>query len=596
MTVTDLGKALFIFCVSVGITWVVRAAAYRYNFVSAPRDERWHQRPTALFGGIAFVVSFMVGLLLFVPLEHDILLLAACSGGMFVLGLVDDFLQIKPQTKLIGQIVISITLIYFGPSLKFFESAILNLLITLFWLVGITNAMNLLDNMDGLCAGIAIIAAVYRLVFCLLEGHTAGALLALVFVAAISGFLTFNFNPASLFMGDCGSLFIGFMLAGMNISDSHTYAKSILSVLLFPVLLLIIPIFDTTLVTVGRKIYGRRVSMGGRDHSSHRLVAIGLSERQAVLVLYAMAVSSGGIAYVLYQRGFSYAVFFMGLFLIGVVLFGVYLSRVKIYGDDAVCPIDEKSMVRLVVNIPYKKQLFAVILDFVLILTAYYGAYRLRFGPIQPGDVQFRLFLESFPILIVLSFVSFFVFGLYRYSWRYTGIQDLWVMMKGCFGGTMCTVLALTYFFRFEGYSRSVFLIYWGSLVMLVAGSRLSFSMLTELFGSRPEHHRKVLIYGAGDGGELLLRELKNNYAREAVVVGFLDDDPNHLKTRIHGVPVLGGVETTEFWVRRYLVSQIIISSGKIPSKRVAQLQEVCDRFQIDLQRASMKFEKAAYH
>jgi len=578
---------------SAGMTWIVRAAAYRFGFVSVPRHERWHRKPTALFGGIAIFTSFFVGFLLFVPKQSEYVVLAVCSSGMFLLGLVDDFVRLKPQTKLVAQIVVATAFAYSGLVLPFSDREMVNFLITLLWLVGITNAMNLLDNMDGLCAGVAMIAAAYGLVFCAMEGDAAGVMTATVFIAALGGFLLFNFNPSSIFMGDAGSLFVGFLLAGVNVAAPNTHARSVLSILLFPCLILVIPIFDTALVSVIRKFSGRPISVGGKDHSSQRLVAVGLSERRAVLILYAVSLVSGGIAYLLNRQGFSYTLFFISLFVIGMVLFGVYLSNVKVYSDDADISEDRKDVFQLVADVPYKKYVALIVLDVLLVFTAYYGAYWLRFEGIQTSDRQFRLFVNSFPIVLVLSVISFFVSGLYYDNWRYTGIRDLLAMIKGSFGGAMGSVVVLTFVYRFEGYSRSVLVMYWGILLMLLAGSRLSFRMLTEVLVVSPDHYRRVLIYGAGDGGELLLRELKNNPAMEAKVVGFLDDDPSRLRTKIHGISVLGPLGTAEFWIRRYSVGQIIISSQKIPVAKVSELQEICDRFQVELLRASIKYDKA---
>src|SRR4029077_15375024 len=157
----------------------------------------------------------------------------------------------------------------------------------IFWLVGITNALNLLDNIDGLAGGVAAIGALFLTYLCHAAHQPAHAALCAPFAGAVCGFLVFNFNPASIFMGDCGSLFLGFFLAGSAlINPAAGRSRTFLPVLAVPVLILFIPIFDTLFVMVQRKLAGRPVSLGGRDHTSHRLVALGLSERHAVLLLY----------------------------------------------------------------------------------------------------------------------------------------------------------------------------------------------------------------------------------------------------------------------------------------------------------------------
>src|SRR5688572_28747314 len=174
--------------------------------------------------------------------------------------------------------------------------------LAIFWLIVITNAINLLDNMDSLVSGIAIIAAGFLALSFVSTGQYTEALTLLIFAAALLGFLIYNSNPASIFMGDCGSMFVGFFLGSsalMNVSGGRS--RSFLPVLAVPILVLFIPIFDTTFVTVLRKLSGRAASRGGRDHTSHRLVALGMSERHAVLMLYGFAALVGVLA-LLVQR------------------------------------------------------------------------------------------------------------------------------------------------------------------------------------------------------------------------------------------------------------------------------------------------------
>ncbi|HEU5460100.1 MAG TPA: MraY family glycosyltransferase, partial [Pyrinomonadaceae bacterium] len=219
------------------------------------------------------------------------------STFLFLVGLVDDLIHIKPYQKLIGQILGSAYVVYYGLSLPWTRSVWLNMALAIFWLIGITNAINLLDNMDGLASGIAIIAAGFLALSFVNTAQYTEAMIMMIFAAALLGFLFYNSNPASIFMGDCGSMFVGFFLASsalINVSGGRS--RSFLPVLAVPILVLFIPIFDTTFVTVLRKLSGRAASQGGRDHTSHRLVALGMSERHAVLMLYGFAALSGLVA------------------------------------------------------------------------------------------------------------------------------------------------------------------------------------------------------------------------------------------------------------------------------------------------------------
>src|SRR5690606_11530091 len=198
------------------------------------------------------------------PKSPETIVLIAMSSVLFIVGLVDDILNIKPYQKLIGQLIGASLLIAAGARLPLTGYELVDTWITVFWLIGITNAVNLLDNMDGLAAGIAVIAALSLAVGLYANGQMAEAVLVSIFIGALLGFLVFNFNPASIFMGDCGSMFVGFFLAGsVLLSDTGGRSRGVLSIMAVPVLILFVPIFDTTLVTVLRKMWGRKASQGG---------------------------------------------------------------------------------------------------------------------------------------------------------------------------------------------------------------------------------------------------------------------------------------------------------------------------------------------
>src|SRR5918998_560223 len=279
------------------LTPLVRAAARARGFVAKPRPDRWHRKPTAMMGGAAIFASVALAYLLFagrMPHRPYGWVVMGASAFLFLVGLVDDLLHIKPYQKLIGQLMGAAVVVYYGLALPWTSSALVNMAVTVVWLVGITNAVNLLDNMDGLAAGIAAVAAAFMGASFLVNGQPAEAALMGVFAAALVGFLVYNSTPASIFMGDCGSMFIGFFLSSTALlSASGGRSRSFLPVLAVPVLILLIPIFDTTLVTVLRQLAGRSPAQGGRDHTSHRLVALGMSERRAVIMLYAFAALSG---------------------------------------------------------------------------------------------------------------------------------------------------------------------------------------------------------------------------------------------------------------------------------------------------------------
>src|SRR5438067_844491 len=245
----------------------------RLGRVAQPRADRWHRRPIAMLGGVAIAVAMFATASLFdVVASRPVL--AGCALLAFASGLVDDLTRLNASTKLIVQIALASALLFFRYRVNWVESMTLDSLLTLFWVVGITNAFNLLDNMDGLCGGVSMIA----IAGLLLEAANRGVLdtpesryLASL-CGATGGFLVYNVYPASIFMGDAGSLLIGFSFGALTLSTNHhTGGRSnLLTVVAVPVLVLLIPILDTALVTLSRWLSGRPASQGGRDHSSHR--------------------------------------------------------------------------------------------------------------------------------------------------------------------------------------------------------------------------------------------------------------------------------------------------------------------------------------
>ena len=322
---------------SLVLTPIVRKVMLKLGILDQPSESRWHRQPVALMGGIAIFVSFMVAALFIcvvcksVALRSIVAILLG-SSVIFTLGLLDDLLGTYPKIKFAVQLLIAMSMIPLGITSKIFPYNWMNFGWTLVWIVGITNALNLLDNMDGLSSGVTIIAAIAIFGLGIQQGELLFALLALALIGSCLGFLRYNFKPAKIFMGDCGSLFIGFMLATLAIRAGWQHSSHLLPALLAPIVALSVPIFDTSLVTILRLKNGRMPWHGGKDHSSHRLVAIMKgNERLAVLSLYGLGILSGGLALVIPKlnsiAGLALAVA-LGA---GIVLLGFFLAKVECY-------------------------------------------------------------------------------------------------------------------------------------------------------------------------------------------------------------------------------------------------------------------------
>lgn len=576
------------FGLSLALTAVIKRFARQEGLVAHPREDRWHRKPVPLLGGLGICLSFFIPFLLAPGKSRSLWILGLVTLLSFLLGLLDDLRSLKPQTKLIGQTLLASTLIYLGFLLQVTPSPVLNIVLTLIWIVGITNAFNLLDNMDGLCAGVAVIAVGFRLVFFLMDENVQGAMVSVIFMGSVLGFLFHNFHPASIFMGDSGSLFIGFFLSGLNLAEGFPYTKSFSAILLFPVLILLVPIFDTVFVTLTRILTGRPVGVGGADHTSHRLVAIGLSERQAVITLYLISLAAGFTAFLTYRYGLPVAVLLFALVAIALTLFGIYLHGVRGGGIEQ-RQGDMGTFFYLVADFPYKREVASVLLDCTLIVMAYYGAHLLRFEG-QALTVFLASFVESLPLAIIAQLGSLALCGAYRSVWRYVGIPDLIRILQSVTLGVVLTVFLVTLALRFEGFSRSVFVLDWLLLLAFLGGSRLSFRLFNELLRSQPKGFHPVLIYGAGEGGQLVIRELLNNPELQKTPVGFIDDDIEKRRTLIRGYPVLGGIDQLGEIVRNYRVSEIIVSTRKIDTNGLNRLSAECLELGVAITRASLTF------
>jgi UDP-GlcNAc:undecaprenyl-phosphate GlcNAc-1-phosphate transferase len=585
--------AISAFAAAAAATPIVRAVARRFKAVALPRNDRWHRSPTAMMGGVAIFMAVMAVVPAMVRQQREGWVVLGASTLLFLVGLVDDFLKIKPYQKLIGQLVGAASVIYFWLVLPWTNSAGTNIMITFVWLIGITNAVNMLDNMDGLSAGIAAIAASFLGINFALNGQFNEALMLAGFTGALLGFLIYNHSPASIFMGDCGSMFIGFFLAATALMSGSGggRSRSVLAVLTIPVLVLFVPIFDTTFVTVMRKLAGRAASQGGRDHTSHRLVALGLSEKHAVWMLYTLAVSAGLLALVVRHASIDVSIVVIAAFIIVLTFLGIHLGRVRVYEEAELAAARDKPLVSFLLDLSHKRRVFEVALDVVLIALAYYLAYAVKFGSAR-DSADWHLFVKTLPIVLVVKLAMFLATGIYRGIWRYASLNSVIDFARAAFVSSVTTVLVIVFAFRFDGFSRTVIALDAVFLMMFLTASRFAFRILRRIFPMpHAQASSRVLIYGAGDGGELVYRELRNNLLLNAVPVAFVDDDMAKSGRLIHGLHVYSTVTPLEEICAKLQIDQVLISTTKLSNERLTNIVGRCAAAGLLVLRAGMTFE-----
>ncbi|MDX2161510.1 MAG: MraY family glycosyltransferase [bacterium] len=283
------------FAASLSLTPLSRAIAFRLGVIDKPNPQRKiHVEAKPLMGGLAIFAAFLISLILFSPPQHIVELGAVLTGaGMLALvGLADDRYNLGIGVRLVAQSIAALILIGSGIHIRLFDAALIDYTLTVLWVVGLTNAMNFMDNMDGLAAGLTGIAAIFFTLLAFNEGLTLVSSLAAALAGSAFGFLIYNFNPASTFMGDMGSLVLGFVLAVLGIKLEFG-AQPLNVTWMVPILVLGVPLTDTFLVVVTRLVEKRSPLLGGKDHSSHRLLNTGLSQRQTLFILYGLAILFG---------------------------------------------------------------------------------------------------------------------------------------------------------------------------------------------------------------------------------------------------------------------------------------------------------------
>ncbi len=551
------------------------------QFVAAPSADRWHTRSTPLLGGTGIFAGLAVGSAIAVStgaVSADARLGSIVGGCaiLYLAGLVDDVRQLSPLAKIAAQVAASALVIAAGVRVELVHNDVAGTAIALVWLIGMTNAFNLLDNMDGLAATLAAIACV----FFAIDAYTVhpDAMIQLVSLGicfACLGFLPYNLRlrgKAAVFMGDSGSQLLGFGLGALGLASSWTVAGSTVATLLLPILVLAVPILDTTLVTVVRLLEGRPVTQGGRDHTSHRLVYEGLSDKRAVVML---AIVSAGLG----ATSLAYKVLDdTQLTLVGVLVtfaflvqFGSYLADVNRSATAA----SASGLLRSLVV--HRRRLIEVLVDFALVTASFTLAFMIRVQDTRLGMFQ-HVFNMTLPALLVARYITFILFGLYRGVWRYAGAVDAARIFAATVVSEGATFLFIWATVGWHLFPRGTFLIDLLLCTFLIGSARFSERAVGHAIRSFVDRNarRRVLVVGAGRSGRSLLRELRETPGE--LVVGFVDDDPSLLRRRIQGVGIVAGLDDIGWALGRLAPDAVLVTIPDAPRERLDRVVEACAR------------------
>jgi UDP-GlcNAc:undecaprenyl-phosphate GlcNAc-1-phosphate transferase len=575
------------------LTPVARVVGRAVGWVSRPRPDRWNVQPVgkSLLGGAAMLTAFWVSLLV---TAHSLpgwgwKILFAGGAAFAIIGFIDDRLEFRPSTKIFYQVLAALVPVMLGLRIAGL-SPVLTQVLAIAWIVCVVNAVNLLDNMDGLAAGVTGIAAVFLAYHGYLNGQLPTLLAGACLAGACFGFLRYNFPPSTIYMGDAGSHFLGYTLAVLCLLSVNMTGRTVTATLLVPVLVLLVPIFDTALVAVTRFASGRSVTAGATDHSSHRLISLGLSERHTAVVTYALALVGGGLSIMAPRASLSFVAVVVLLVAIALYYFGTFLSKAPVELKEP-ARIEDARRNRIAIFdafVPFKWGILDVVADLAVVIVSYIASYLLRYEGVI-SDYNAFLLQRSLPIRIACRLIAFRVFGLYRKVHGHFGIADVLDAGKAILASSSAFVVILVVLYRFEDYSRAVMIMDSVITFGLIVVFRTSLDFFQELFTrSSGSHRRRTVIVGAGSVGGALVRVLRHDPEVPRQIVAFIDDDPGKVGRRLSGVPIHGTSKLSAL-LRDEEVDEIVLTIRNLGVDSERLVQEASNDLRVTVRRAFLE-------
>ena len=593
------------------LTPVARWLALRIGAVDVPGERRIHRQTTARFGGLAIFASMIVGALLaasidpfvagaLLPHSRQALVLVAGVSAILVIGIVDDLRGLGAPLKLVLEIAIAIAIAACGYRIESLGGVSLGWIevpVTVAWLVAVTNAFNMIDGLDGLAAGVGAMVTATLFLLSLYLGNVGAALILALLGGALLGFLPYNFFPARIFLGDSGSLFVGFVLALTAVVTSNKLSTFV--AVLVPVLALGLPIAELIVTTLRRMLrvlmvrstskeeryrfhmLGRpRLFTADRDHIHHRLLSRGLTQRSAVLILYGGCLSLCAGAFglvVLRAPGQAFLTSAVGVASI------VGISRL---GYKEFRPLRNGLLLPVFDSAVFARRLVQALLDLGFIVIAFVSAYLIE----HQGALTLatRGELSSFvPLVAIVQIASFGITHLYRRPYHYEGVADLLAVLRALAlaviaNAGVTAVAAHLWGVRYPGLGVIIIDAY--LLATMVLGARVAYRVLDHLFKSEHPVGSRVLIHGTGSGGALAFAEIKSNPSLNMTVVGFVDEGRDQWTMTWKGVPVYDPRDLESLIVDKKF-DGLVLSNASLEGDQLQEMIRRCARAGIPVRR-----------
>jgi UDP-GlcNAc:undecaprenyl-phosphate/decaprenyl-phosphate GlcNAc-1-phosphate transferase len=528
--------------------------------VDRPGPRRVHTVPVPRLGGLA-IVAAIYGVIALLAAADVSRIVGHVTGSLeagitfgvipvLIVSIVDDIRPLPAGVKALGHLAGAFTAGAFGIQLnsevnllgRAVEIGWLSIPISLLWIVGLTNAFNIVDGLDGLSAGLALISALSLGLTSLVVGQTGLAILALILAGALVGFLPYNIYPAKVFLGDTGSAAIGFFLACLALRGGSTLTSGLAVVT--PILVLGLPIAETLVSMSRRMLRGLRsgaplhVFSPDAGHFHHRLLALGFDQRRAVLVLYGAGLLAALVGFASVFLSHKKAAVLL-LTMLAAAFVGLWRL-----GYDEFAFLRRGDFLRLYEVPVLRRGLFIVFADLIIVIVSIYCAFVLKYDDWRLVHSRGSA-LWLLTVLAPLSFLSFSAFGLYRRAWRLASAEDMLVVtIAVSFAAASGAVLSQL--FNPTTPPATWFVICYVVKLLGMTGSRASHRLLLDMRRRALVDGDPVLIYGAGRGGALVVREVVANPEVGMRPLGFIDDDPALRGKTFAGYPLLGGCEALE--------------------------------------------------
>jgi UDP-GlcNAc:undecaprenyl-phosphate/decaprenyl-phosphate GlcNAc-1-phosphate transferase len=567
---------------------LAKRLALRYGITDKPGPGHPHKQVTAKLGGVAILAGFTISLVLFGSMP---LWMGLCTSAMLAVGIADDIWVLTPRTKLVVQFLIAasftITSRHIGyPFWLWFSAVIMG-----FWLVATTNAFNLIDGLDGLACGIGIIACSAVFASSILGGNRERAIQAAALGAALLSFLPYNWPPATIFMGDSGSLPIGFLLGVLAFqADATARNSSVLAAYVLPLFVMLVPLLDAGTVTIARISTGRAVSARGLDHLHHRLLSLGLSHRTAVVFCCAMALVSALYATTAGAMPRAYLILTVPMALLALAPFALFLIDLAFEINSPGATYGHvHGLARMILSFGYRLRLVEVLLDMCLAAASYFAAF-LLWTNFRVSDEMLGPLLRGAPWILSASCLAFYFTHIYRRTWRYVGLTDVLQFGIASVGATLIAmVLAVLNLVPLWPASVIVFGV---MLFDLLLATRVSFRVFHQALAALATAERRILIVGAHPGWTDIVRECSKRTGRRTKVVGFVDNDLFMRRMMIRGVRVLGSVDAVEKIYGSTPFDEIVIAGKQLDQEQLLLLRQFAYQHELQLCNYSAQLEE----